>query len=181
MADDLSDDVAETVRRYPRLAAPFAAATVEGAPDPGDGRQMESFPADEADNPHPGRTTLQVYNRNPPGGVPDMLAGDMASHYLAANDPAYAAMQAQFRGLRTPGDVASDVRSWRRQNAQGGEMAPGDYQAWLDRSRIPSYARAAQWPASNPGWRGHVTPEQRMQGHRMLGYLKSPFVDSEQP
>jgi hypothetical protein len=135
-----------------------------------DGRQIETYPPEERDNPIPGRWTLEAFN-------PQLSHGDLKNavfgeflHYLPQNDPKYRDWKAQYTAARSPEQIGVDERAYTRGQNEYGENRP--YSEWLDRSRTDQ-AMGGYLAPVNGGWPVEsYTPEQIGLFGDITDYLK---------
>lgn len=166
-------------QEYPALAPHINSAAVQWAPDPGDGRHMETYPPWERDNPNPGKLTLELYNRKLTGdALKQSLAAD-ALHYLAAEhpetgqaiDPTYRAMRQQMIDSRSEHQRAVDAKGYQESVEKYGETRSHD--DWMDGSRADAYMRGGIFPDINEEWPGYLTDEQKAIADRARTYLQT--------
>lgn len=113
----------------------------------GRGRQLEFYPADESDNPTPGKPTIEIFGRNV--GDSDLM-GEILSHYLPATDPNVAAFRKGI--LDSMSDEQRDsIRNDYNRDVQSGLIDKGEsFDRWLSKQGGDSFFRGyatGQWPA----------------------------------
>jgi hypothetical protein len=166
-------------QQYPALAPHLGNFIVQWGPAQADARQLEFYPPWERDNPNPGKTTLELYNRDLNGAaLQNAVAGD-ALHLLGAVDPRtgepvdqrYYAMKQQLLGSLTPQQQSIDRRAYERERAFGD---PGPYDDWMQRSRLDAYIRGRLTPDANDAWGRAYNTQQLNLLEGMRNYLKAP-------
>ena len=148
---DLVTSLVNMQQQYPRLGA-YPVRGQWGPPNAE--RQLEFYPPWEGDNPHPGVSTLEVYNRSLRGpALTNALSADML-HLIGAVDPRtgqpvdpkWLAAKQQFLATLTPEQRAMNERAYAQALAQG-ERRPFD--EWMMQSRGDAFLRGGmfgQWP-----------------------------------
>lgn len=168
-------------QQYPLLGPHLSNAVVQWGPPQSDGRQLEFYPPWESDNPNPGKTTLELYNRSLQGqGLQNAVAGDML-HLVGSIDPrtgqpvdpTYYGMKQSFAGMLTPQQQAVDQRAYQQEAPMyGGNLPPfGD---WMQRNRLDAYIRGYITPDAADNWRDVYNTQQLNQLEAMRAYLMGP-------
>ena len=170
----------EVARAYPGLVKHLSNAVVQwGKPSgPQDDRQLEYYPPWEGENPNPGKSTVELYNKDLKGqDLTDSVALDML-HYTGSVDPTtnqpvdpeyYAmkkAMVDQIKQRKAPMDLAD--------YAESAKYGPtGTYDDYLQNNRADAYIRGIVSPRMNPEWQnpGIYTPEMQAIGAKIKAYL----------
>lgn len=180
-------DLAAAVTKFPALAKVAGNVVVTDKPDPGDGRQLESYPPWEEYNPNPGKFTSEIYNQSAKGDErTSLVAGDML-HYLGAVDPAtdkavdpaYRAMKERLLSSMTP-DQSRENHAAYKQAKEAKEPYNGTFDQFMDSSRGDEFIMGYITPDKQDDWRksGAYTPQQAKILDEMKGYLsKSPEHD----
>lgn len=147
------------------------------APDPGDGRQLESYPPWETWNPYPGKATTVLYNTDvPPEIQKNLIKGDML-HYMgsvnpetgAPIDPQYRTLKQEFLGTLTPEQQAVDKRAYETEKKF--YQTPPPFEDWMDFNRGDAYIRGLLTPDARDEWKDVYTPEQRKKLGKIAEYL----------
>lgn len=146
--------------------------------DPGDGRQLESYPPWESWNPQPGKATTVLYNTSVPQDMQqNLIKGDMLHYMGAVNpetgqavDPTYRALKEQLLGTLTPEQQAVDKRAYESERKFYGDNPPS-FADWMDTNRGDAYVRGLLTPDARDEWKNVYTPEQRRQLQIIADYL----------
>lgn len=174
-------DLAAVVSKFPALAKVAGNVVVTDKPDPGDGRQLESYPPWESENPNPGKFTSEIYNQSAKGDErTSLIAGDML-HYLGAVDPEtnkpvdpeYRALKERLLKSMTP-DQSHENHSAFKAAKERGDIAPQvTFDDFMDFSRGDEFIMGYVTPDKADEWRksGVYTPEQTKILDEMKGYL----------
>jgi hypothetical protein len=147
------------------------------------GGYLEFYPPWELHNPHPGKSTIEIFDKSLTGkGLEDAVAGDML-HLLGAKDPRterpvdpnFYEMKQRLLSTLTPEQLAVDQRAFQQDKARN----PNDertFGEWMETSRGDAYIRGWITPDANDEWRkqGVYTPEQQTILEEMRGYLERP-------
>jgi hypothetical protein len=173
--------LALALAKFPHLQQYASQHAVITAPDPGDGRQLETYPPDESWNPIPGKWTTELYNTNAPQQVQqNLIAGDMLHHIGAMNPDGtpvsqqYYALKEALLGSLTPQQKAMDQQAYQQQAKYfGGNPPPFDQ--WMQNSRGDEYIMGMLAPDAQDQWRDVYTPQQRQIGNVMLQYLNGTY------
>lgn len=184
MAGDIGPDVARQVARdYPGLAKHMTNVAVQwGQPiGPHDDRQLEYYAPWESDNPNPGKSTVELYNRGLKGkSLSNAVALDML-HYVGGVDPTTgSAVDPDYLKLKQAmgAEVAKARRpmDWEAYKQDLDAYGPQNYQDWLNKNRTDAYIRAYAVPAMNPDWQqpGMFTPGMSAVGDKIKAYLAGP-------
>lgn len=184
---DLSSVLPAVAAEYPALAPHTSNAVVQWGPPQSavEGGQLETYPPWESENPNPGRTTLEFYNRNL--SMPEIhkaAAADML-HIIGATDPRngqdidprWMAMKRQFQQSMTADQLNNDSLAYNRAKGQGEERSFND---WHQDSRTEAYLRGYMFPDAADEWRksGTYTPQQEEIMARMHAHLKGEAPQS---
>ena len=158
---DVLNDVAET---YPALAPHAKNAIVYDAPPPTENatakypKDLETYPPWEDWNPHPGKTTVELYKsfQSRPE-LRDALAGDMihiagAIHPETGKpvDPVYYGLKQQVKKARSPEQIAKDYRAYKQDQKEGEDRS---FSKWFNNSRSEAYVRGRLFPDKNDSWK----------------------------
>lgn len=180
----------EVSRAYPGLAryAPNTRVQWGKTSGPQDDRQLEYYPPWETDNPNPGKSTVELYNRNLKGqDLTDSVALDMLHHTGAIDprnkkpvDPEYYAMKRQIVDQLRKRQAPWDVQDY-KDSAKYGPV--GSFDDYLENNRADAYIRAMVSPRMNPEWRGPglFTPEMQATGAKIRDYLQRPAPSQTPP
>jgi hypothetical protein len=164
-------DMTDMYLQYPALRGLFNNLTVIDKRSGGmqDDRQLEWYPPNERDNPHPGTYTSEIFNPTITNReLPTAIAAD-ALHGLKITDPQYAQMRQKFGATLTPRQHEIDQRAY----AEAGEQRP--FNQWMEDSRLDAYLRGYMFPDKADEWRkgGMYTPEQQQELEQMRTYLRT--------
>ena len=176
----LSGVMDQVAKAYPGLTPHLANATAQwGTPTgPKDDRQLEYYAPWESNNPNPGKSTVELYNRKLQGqDLTDSVALDML-HYVGGTnpqtnspvDPRYYALKQQM-GQEI--GKANRKMDWEAYNQDTHQYGPQPYQDWLDKNRTDAYIRGIVSPRMNPEWQqpGMYTPSMSTIGDQIKAYL----------
>lgn len=147
--------------QYPKLRGLFNFIPSTGPQT--DSRMSETYPADERDNPMPGKATIQQFN---PAMTPDDFMGE-ALHILPNVDPYVGAMKRRFLQSMTPQQQRQLKDQYLHAVKNEGEQRPFD--EWQDMSGHDAWFRGhitGQWPAEM------YTPYQIQQFDNLKSYLQ---------
>lgn len=145
------------------------------------GGYLEFYPPWEAHNPHPGRSTIEVFDKSLSGkALEDSIAGD-ALHLLGAKDPRteqpvdphFYELKQRLLSTLTPDQLKVDMRTFREEQARNPEEGR-TFAEWMETSRGDAYIRGWITPDKNDEWRrqGVYTDEQKAILEDMRGYLE---------
>lgn len=160
-------------RRYPRLRT-LGDVNVVDSRSGGmkDDRQLEYYPADERDNPKPGRPTIEIFNPAIQGqAYDDAIAADML-HGLKTADPQWRAMRQQYLQTLSPANKAMDQRAYAEDRKRGETRT---FDQWMEDNRGDAYLRGYLFPDKVDEWRkqGVYDDAQKRQLERMRLHLTS--------
>lgn len=149
--------------QYPRLRSygfQFIAPTDGGKSG---GRYLETYPADERDNPMPGKPTIQQFDAT---ATPEDFMGETL-HILPKIDPYVGAMRQQFIDSMTLPQRQKLMDQYDYAKKNFGEKRP--YEDWESRSGLDAWFRGnitGQFPADI------YTPQQTQIFDKLRGYLQ---------
>ena len=106
---------------------------------------LEFYPADEQDNPFPGKPSVQVFN---PETRPEDVAGDIVSHHMIDNDPVIGEAYRRFLMSMRPFQQKILQDQYQHAVTNSGEQRP--FEKWAEMTGQPGYFRGytfGQWPA----------------------------------
>ena len=185
-----SDVLREVAKAYPGLAPHLANVAVQWGKSSGpkDDRQLEYYPPWEADNPNPGKSTVELYNRDLKGAdLTDSVGLDML-HYIGAVDPrtsqpvdpAYYALK---KAMGNEVGKANRHMDWEAYNQDTHDYGPQSFQDWLDKNRTDAYIRGYVSPRMNPEWQqpGMYTPSMSAVGDKIKAYLANAPAPAPAP
>ena len=145
------------------------------------GGYLEFYPPWELHNPNPGRTTLELYDKDlqQGEGLENAIAGD-AMHLLGAVDPRtgqpvdehFHGMKQRLIGSLTPDQLAIDRRAYDSAQSRGDHRSFDD---WMQDSRGDAYIRGYITPDANDEWRKNeaYTPGQQILLDALSAYVRS--------
>jgi hypothetical protein len=165
----LQEDMDAALAGYPRLQNQDIQARFNPAPPPGNRGSLEFYPKDEAHNPTPGQTLIDVFDPRllqNQGELRQALFGD-ALHAMPETDPNFHAMREELWNSRVPWQQRMDQRSYET----SGDTRP--YDQWADVSRKDAWIRGYLAPDRNDEWRGSYSPDQVAILNRMREYLQN--------
>lgn len=149
--------------QYPKLRKyGFQFMDSRNHPDAGS-RLLETYPADEEDNPLPGRPTIQQFS---PDLTPKDFLGETL-HILPKVDPQVGQMRQQFIDSMTPQQMQQLQEQYKYSKDNYGEERPFDQ--WKDMTGLDAWFRghiSGQWPADL------YTPEQIQMFDGLQQYLQ---------
>lgn len=164
------------LRQYDIQVRDSSAGGKDWKGQPYDGRQMEFYPPDEADNPNPGKPTIETFSG--PLKTKDAL-GEVFSHYLPKKDPQFGAARNQFiqsidesQRKMLSGDYQQDVRS----GVYGAK--PPAFDEWMNNQGGDAFFRgyvADQYPKE------FYRPDQVEMFNPLLARLKNAGPTTQQP
>jgi hypothetical protein len=166
-------------QRFPRLQDALSGTQLQwGDPAKSGGNQLESYPADESDNPNPGQRTIEVYKGSLQGDrLVNAVAGDLLHHLGSVDrvtgqpvDPTWHGMKQAFIDTLTPQQMKVDLQAYKQDQAQGETRTIDD---WMQNSRSDAYLRGYLTPDENNEWKDVYTPNQKQMLDGMRQYLKS--------
>lgn len=143
------------------------------------GGHLEFYPPWESHNPHPGRSTIEIFDKDLTGkALQDAIAAD-ALHLLGAKDPRndqpidpkFYEMKQQLLSTLTPEQLKVDMDAYKRDQARN----PDDertFREWMETSRGDAYIRGYIKPDKDNNWRDVYTPEQKAILDDMKAYLE---------
>lgn len=154
----------QAYEQYPRLRS-YGFQFMDSRGDPKAGsRKLETYPADETDNPMPGQPTIEQFD-------PTMTANDFMGetlHILPKVDPYVGHIRQQFIDSMTPDQLSRLQGQYDHAVANEGETRPFD--DWKDMSGHDAWFRGhitGQWP------KDLYTDEQSQLFGTLQDYLKS--------
>lgn len=175
-------------KRYQRLAPHLKNAVVsQGNAAEANGRHLEFYPPWESDNPTPGKSHVQLFDKNlSPPDLHAAVSADML-HLLGSTDPrtgaqvdpAWMELKNQLPQIMTPQQHLTNLNAYKQDQAADGDV--GTYDDWMKRSRIDAYVRAGLFPDQNPEWKGFTTPEQGKLFDQMSAHLQTPPDEISKP
>jgi hypothetical protein len=173
--------LAQAAAQYPRLGPMLNNFAIQWGNDPKDGRQLEFYPPWESDNPNPGKSTLELYNRDLQGPWASAAAAGDALHLMGTVDPRtnqqidpnWMAMKQQLLAARTPRHEEMDRQAYQQEAPMYGGNLPS-YDQWMQNNRGDAYIRGYLTPAQDDEWRksGVYTPQMTDVLERMRSYLQ---------
>jgi hypothetical protein len=128
------------------------------------GRLLETYPADERDNPMPGKPTIRQFS---PDVTPKDFLGE-ALHILPKLDPQVGGMRDQFIQSMTPQQQQKLMEQYEYHKQNFGEQR--SFEQWKDVSGLDSWFRgyvSGQWPEEM------YTPQQIQLFQGLEQYLKA--------
>jgi hypothetical protein len=171
----------QIAEQYPRIGSHLDSFAVERGPNLSDGRQLEYYPPDEAWNPHPGKSTIEIYKPDvEPDELRNLIAGETL-HLLGGrnekgvpNDAKFAALKDALIESRTPDQRSTDARVWKERYA---DQMP--YEDFIKRSRADEYAMGYLFPDAADEWRKQntYTDEQK----KLLEQMRAHLQTAEEP
>jgi hypothetical protein len=179
---DLSGLAAAVAQKWPRLDPHLKGAKIQWGPAQADDRQLEFYPPWEQDNPNPGQTTLELYNRKLTGpALESAVAGDML-HLLGTTDPAtgkpvdqrFFDLKQQLNAQLTAQHRNMDFDAYKRELPLYGDNPPS-FSQWMQQSRLDAYIRGYLTPDEADNWRkaGAFTPAMTKTLEEMRSHLES--------
>lgn len=164
-------DPSAIYQRYPALKQLGDVQIIDSrAKGMADGRQLEYYPADETDNPKPGKPTIEVFNPElKDHDYEDAIAADML-HGLKAADPTWGTLRNTFAQTITPSQKKVDQRTY-SEDVKNGEKRSFDQ--WMQDNRVDAYLRGYLFPDKQDEWRkgGAYTDAQKKLLEQMRGHL----------
>lgn len=160
MQDQLVGDLGVNVTRKKRDDSNMLEFWPQGETGSADYQRPEDLPL--------GQPGLEIGDQAQPKDV----VGDLASHYLAQNDPNMTGYYREFERSLTPDQHARLQEQYRWAQQNEGEQR--SYPDWYEAVGLPAYFRGyafKQWPDEFNA--KAYTPDQRSEMDRMLGYLGS--------
>lgn len=132
-------------------------------------RKLEFYRADERDNPHPGKPTIEVFDK---AMSEKDLMGEVLSHHLPQVDPAVADFRNKIIRSMTPEQIAEIQGDFDNEKKAGLVDQGDDLKAWLQKQGGDSFFRGyptGQWPEAV------YTPEQKSTYGQLNSYLESKY------
>lgn len=132
-------------------------------------RKLEFYPADERDNPHPGRPTIEIFD--PSMSATDLM-GEVLSHHLPKVDPTVAQFRAKILSSMTPQQIKEIQGDYENEKRAGLVDKGDDLRTWIGKQGGDSFFRGyptGQWPSSV------YTPEQKQIYEQLRSYLTAKF------
>lgn len=151
----------QAYQKYPRLKN-YGFQFVDSTGRGGNGRMLETYPADETDNPMPGKPTIELFS---PNATAEDIMGEHL-HILPKVDPQIGSMRQQFIESMTPDQNSKLLQQYQHAQQNFGESRP--FNQWRDVSGHDAWFRGAvtgQWPADL------YTQEQLGMFDKLKGYL----------
>ena len=152
----------EAYEQFPRLKT-YGFQFMDSRGDPSAAnRHLETYPADERDNPMPGKPTIRQFN---PKASPKDFLGETL-HILPKIDPYVGSLRDYFVRSMTPQQQAQLRRQYEYHRQNYGEQRP--FNQWAEVSGIDAWFRGhvtGQWPADM------YTPEQLKMFQSLEQYL----------
>ncbi len=182
-APELADALTAARAAYPALAPHLDNSVVQygTASGPNDDRQLEYYPPWEAQNPNPGKHTIEIYNRKLRGDdLRDSVAADLLHGVGSIDprtgqpvDPQWYELKQQLGASRNARHSAMDLGAYEQEKAS--PYGAGPYADWDKNNRLDAYVRGALFPTQNPEWQnGIFTPEMQPIIGKMKSYLGTP-------
>lgn len=180
-APHLNDALNKAGERWPALRPHLDNFVIKNG-DPANnvgGGYLEFYPPWELHNPHPGKSTIAIFDKTLQGKhLEDAVAGD-ALHLLGAKDPRtdqpvdphFYELKQRLMSTLTPEQLKVDMEAYKRDQARD----PKDertFQEWMETSRGDAYIRGYITPDKDNNWRDVYTDEQKAILEDMRTYLE---------
>lgn len=171
----LAGAISRIAKQYPAIGKHLGGFNIIAGQST-DGRMLETYPADERDNPMPGRPTIEVFKRDANDDeLASLIASDLMSHHMTGRDqqgnpvdPTVRRVADEVYASRTPEQRARDDQVWQEERKHYADDFTQDQ--WFEHNRGPAYLRGyveKQWPDEV------FTPEQRQKLEALREYLRS--------
>lgn len=166
--------------KYPRLKPVMQDSNIEYGTAASPGIHSETYPADESWNPHPGKWTTQIYDRNQsPENLSEAIAGEEL-HRLGSNrkdsliDNKYRAMKQASIYAMSPKQMHFNKKMYMKDVHDSGDKR--SFNEWMQSSRSDAYIRGRMFPQQNPEWQkpGVYSPLQAKIIDAMKTHLMTP-------
>jgi len=179
-AEDFGPVIAGVAKAYPRLA-PYMSNAVVRRGQTADDRQLEYYAPWASDNPNPGKSTMEIYNKDLQGDdLRDAVALDMLHHLGGVKpdgtpvDPAYFALKQKMTDAIMAANKPMDRDAYQEDLKKYPDS--GSYEQWMAHNRADAYIRGYVNPRLNPEWQhpGIYTQPMQATGNRIREYLMTP-------
>lgn len=178
--EDFSSNIQAVGQKYPRLSQYLGNVAVQRGTTKDD-RQLEYYAPWEGDNPNPGKSTIELYNKNLQGDdLTDSIALDLL-HHIGGTAPNGQPVDPNYQYLKQ--NLANEIKSENRPMDRQAYIQDkkqysdtGTYDDWLGNNRVDAYIRGMVSPRMNPEWAqpGVYTPAMKQIGSQIIQYLQQP-------
>ena len=168
------EDIGQRVKKRFKALAPLDFSVIDSrSKGISDGRKLEFFPADERDNPTPGRMAVEVFDPSFKGETLDnMIAADML-HHLGKKDPVLIKIRQRFRDSLSQEQRTVDRRVYDNEVLKGTEARSFDQ--WFEVSRLDQYIGSAFLPDGSKNkkdWLRGMSEDQKFMLDAIKTYMK---------